>query len=68
MSKEIENVINNKYNNPELDRYIEGVLYASMRNLDMSTYMCARELRSNVITSDLLEDKYEHPDETTLGL
>ena len=43
MSEEIKKVINGEYNNPELDRYIEGVLYASMRNLDTSTFMCARE-------------------------
>ena len=67
MSEEIKKVINGEYNNPELDASIKDLLYASMLKLDMSAYMCVRELRSNVITADLLlEDEYA--DENTLGL
>jgi len=80
MSEEIKKVINGEYNNPELDASMWNVLSTAIKDIRTSTcrtiYMCARELRSNVITPDLLniitpdllEDEYKHTDETTLGV
>lgn len=67
MSDEIKNVKNGSYKNPQLDAYLNDLLYVSMLKLDMSTYMCVREMRTNAIT-DNFEDIYELEEENTLGL
>lgn len=70
MSEEIKNVINGNYKNPQLDAGIYDLLCFSLLNkdkLDISAYMCVRELRTNVIT-DNFEDIYEDEEENILGL
>ncbi len=67
MSEEIKNVVNGQYQNPKLDAYLEDLLYVSMLKLDMSTYICARVMRTKAIT-DNFEDIYQQKEETTLGL
>ena len=67
ISEEIKNVLNGKYNNPQLDAYIDDLLLVSMLKLDMSTYMAARELRTNVILGGY-ENIQEIEGEDILGL
>lgn len=67
MSEEIKNVINGNYCNPDLDESICSILFNAMHTLDLSTYICAKTMRTKAITDDF-EDIYKLKEETTLGL
>ena len=68
ISKEVENVIKGEYCNPKLDAYMGDLLMHSILNLNMSAYMNARQLRTNVICDRYYEKLQEQNSEIGFGL
>lgn len=67
ISTEIKAVVAGEYCNPKLDRYMDDLLLHSILNLDMSAYMKARQLRSNVICDRYYEKFQEQNNENEIG-